>query len=143
MRDKKALLTALFILAFVFIINVGIVKAAISNEGLNEENSQLVEVVRLPDGTIERHYANGTVRHDYSVTLQFSPNITFTTTTRQMVLLFWTPTDFPDNDFFPEITITFLFICGIGAAGILRMFKSLRRRPVQPRMPKVPFEVQT
>lgn len=135
MKNQKILPFACFALLLIFTNAVSLVKA--SNP---TEDSPLIEVVQLPDGTIERHYANGTVRHDYFVTLQFSPKFTFTTTTLQMRLLFWTPTDLPEDDFPMSANVTFLFLCGIGATGILlTIMSSLRRKPVKPRMPKLPF----
>jgi hypothetical protein len=142
MKNKKMLLLASFILLLVFAHTINVSKASISDETPVKEESPLVEVVQLSDGTIERHYANGTIRHDYFVTLQFQPNITFTTATMAMKILFWVPpTDPPDNDFSPNTSPIFLFVCVVGAAGIMRIFKSrLGRKPVERPMPKLPFD---
>jgi hypothetical protein len=59
---------------------VNLIKAANINETMNE-NSPLVELTYLPDGTVERRYANGTVNYDYSVASQLSITTTWTVTT--------------------------------------------------------------
>jgi hypothetical protein len=128
--SKNRLLLACFVFIF-FAYQLNATKASNSNE-IIDKNSPLVEVIHLPDGIIERRYANGTVMHDYSVALQLRTVETWTmtaTTTTTFV-----PPEVPDDQDnpFDYTPLLFLFLCVIGAGTILgtwSKYKSSSRLP--------------
>jgi len=142
MKTKKILLFASFVLLFIFAYKLDTSYASSYNEAENDQSSPFVEVIYLPDGTIERRYANGTVRHDYSVTLQLPMNMTWEVATTTATT-FIPPWPDPQDDLANYSVLIFLFLCGIGAGEILhKIHKSLPGpKPVQRPSPKSPFNV--
>jgi hypothetical protein len=103
------------------------------------------KVVTLPDGTIERHYANGTVMRDYFVTLESPIKIAFSEGTATIMSIGPLPPSLPDNP--PDLTEPiFRLVCVIGAAFMLyeieKSCKSLGPKPVQRPFPKLPFSIE-
>lgn len=114
-----------------------------SNETASAGNSTLTKVLTLPDGTIERHYANGTVNRDYSVTSQLQISTTWTVTTATTTIIVWP--SLPDKP--PSlIEPIFRLMCVIGAAFMLyearKSYKSLGPKPVERPFPKLPFSIK-
>ena len=127
----------LFLVCFIFIFlacQLKVAMAMIPTEKMNSD-SPLLNVTHLPDGTIERHYANRTVMHDYSVNLQVHvvETMTMAVTTSTISPPLQLP-DTPDDsnnplDYTP-LVCSFLVL--IGAGTILRTWakhKSLWRLP--------------
>jgi len=139
MKRLKALLITCFVLVF-FACQINIGKASLPEE--TDENSPLVEIITLSDGTIERRYLNGTIRHDYFVTAQLQLTMTETATAVTTTTFIW----FSDSqeDPFDSTQLILQFLCWVGAETILLMiYKSLpagRPKPVQRPLPKFPSQ---
>jgi hypothetical protein len=112
---------SLFIICFAIIVLACQQRAAmalIPSEEMSS-SSQLLYVTRLSDGTVERHYANGTVMHDYAVTMQFHTVETWTmAATTSTIIVEPKPPDTPDDDSNPfnhtELIYSFLVVIGAG-----------------------------
>ena len=130
MKHKYALVVCVVLCLF-FVYVVKTAKASDTNT-----QSDLIETRTLPDGVIERIYANGTVRHDFTVNSEIQMHVSLSTTTTMITATPLFPIDHPDPELIDWIL---LFVCLSGAGENLRKISKAYPKPKPTQLPLLKF----